>query len=133
MRYSLSVKLFDLILIASSLTPICYASDIKSISPSIKDCQGYGDSLVESSGASLAEIGESPVDIRRTVEYYCMLSYRAADEAKSPNEIDLWEKASLRELSGVNFERDKYKASVIKVVAKMAHSYYENKKSIAQN
>lgn len=62
-----------------------------------------------------------------------MLSYRAADEAKSPNEIDLWEKASLRELSGVNFERDKYKASVIKVVAKMAHSYYENKKSIAQN
>ncbi|EPB7456779.1 hypothetical protein [Citrobacter freundii] len=133
MIYSYIVKLLKLILIALSFTAICHASDIKNISPSIKDCQGYGDSLVESSGSSLAEIGESPVDIRRTVDYYCMLGCRAAEEAKSPNEIDLWEKASLRELSGVNFERDKYKASVIKAVAKMAHSYYENKKAIAQN
>ena len=78
MIYSYIVKLLKLILIALSFTAICHASDIKNISPSIKDCQGYGDSLVESSGSSLAEIGESPVDIRRTVDYYCMLGYLAS-------------------------------------------------------
>ncbi len=118
--------------IALTLSLNSYAYGMESASPSIKDCQKYGDTLVESSGESLAEIGESPVDIRRTVDYYCMLGYRAATEAKSPSEIDLWEKASLRELSGINFERDKYKASVIKVVAKMAHSYYENKRAMEQ-
>lgn len=133
MKKQYVMKVMACTLITFILSANSYASDRESVHPSIKDCQKYGDSLVESSGESLAEIGESPVDIRRTVDYYCMLGYRAATEAKSQNEIDLWEKASLRELSGVNFERDKYKASVIKAVAKMAHSYYENKKAIGQN
>ncbi|MDE9693273.1 hypothetical protein ACTJN2_12915 [Citrobacter freundii] len=133
MKKQYVMNVFACTLITFTLSINSYASDMENASPSIKDCQKYGDNLVESSGESLAEIGESPVDIRRTVDYYCMLGYRAATEAKSPNEIDLWEKANLRELSGVNFERDKYKASVIKVVAKMAHSYYENRKAISQN
>lgn len=133
MKKQYVMNVFACTLIAFTLSTNSYASDRENVSPSIKDCNKHGDNLVESSGASLAEIGESPVDIRRTVEYYCMMGYRAASEAKSPDEIDLWEVASLRSLTGVNFERDKYKASVIKEVAKMAHSYYENKKSISQN
>lgn len=133
MKISNFLKSICSIAIALSISSNSFASDGDNISPSIKDCNKYGDSLVESSGASLAEIGESPVDIRRTVEYYCMMGYRAASEAKSPDEIDLWKVASLRSLSGVNFDRDKYKASVIKEVAKMAHSYYENKKAIPQD
>lgn len=127
------MKSFLLAFMALTLSANSYSSDKDKISPTINDCQGYGDVLVESSGASLAEIGESPVDIRRTVDYYCMLGYRSASEAKSPKEIDLWEVASLRELSGINFDRDKYKATVIKAVAKMAHSFYENKKASGQH
>ncbi|EKN4025223.1 TPA: hypothetical protein ACIU15_000098 [Yersinia enterocolitica] len=128
MKRNYHMKSFVYALIALSFSTNSFSSEKSKISPSIKDCQGYGDSLVEKSGASLAEIGESPVDIRRTVDYYCMMGYRAAAEAKSPNEIDLWEIATLRELSGSNFDRYKYKASVIKAVSKMAHSFYENKK-----
>lgn len=133
MKFINSFKLIGYVFIALSLSSSAFASDNDNISPSVKDCNNYGDTLVESSGSSLAEIGESPIDIRRTVAYYCMMGYRAASEAKSPKEIDLWMVASLRELSGINFDRDKYKASVIKEVAKMAHSYYENKKATVQN
>lgn len=114
-------------LIGASLFGIAHASD--EVTPSVKTCQEYGDTLVERSGKALAKIGESPVDIRRTVNYYCIKGFHSASEAKSEGEIELWRDASMSELSGINPDRDEYKASVIDVVTKMAHDFYKIKES----
>lgn len=110
-----------------SILTHAHANEKKVDSPSVMDCNNYGNVLVKESGKALAEIGESPVDIRRTVEYYCMKGFRAANEAQSLDEIELWEMASLHELTGINYERDKYKSQVIKEVSAMAKKHYENK------
>lgn len=125
------MKIFSVTAASLALLGLTYALDAQSAensepTASIDKCNAYGDDLVKTSGSDLAEIGESPVDIRRTVEYYCMMGFRAASDAKSPQEIEQWRIASLRSLSGVNVERDKYKTDVINNVAKMASSYYNS-------
>lgn len=103
---------------------IAYSDEYKDLVSARDDCNRFGDSLVEKQGDALAEVGQSPVDIRSTVEYYCIKGFESASTAKSPKEIDQWRTASLRSLSGIVFEIDRYKTLVIDTVYKKALAYY---------
>lgn len=101
-----------------------YSNEYKDLVSARDECNSYGDSLVEKQGAALAEVGESPVDIRNTVKYYCIKGFESASTAKSPKEIEQWRTASMRSLSGMVFEIDNYKTLVINTVYKKALAFY---------
>lgn len=108
-------------------TGLAYSDEYKDLVSARDDCTKFGDVLVKKQGDSLAEVGQSPVDIRRTVEYYCIKGFESASTAKSPKEIELWRTASLRSLSGIVFEIDNYKSLVINTVYKKSLAYYYTK------
>lgn len=103
-----------------------YSDEYKDLVSARDECTRFGDSLVEKQGDALAEVGQSPVDIRRTVEYYCLKGFESASTAKSPKEIEQWRTASLKSLSGITFEIDKYKTLVINTAYKKALAYYNS-------
>jgi hypothetical protein len=103
---------------------LAYSDEYKDVVTARNQCNSFGDTLVAKQGDALAEFGESPADIRRTVEYYCVYGIDAASNAQSPKEIDQWRTASLRSLSGITFEIDRYKTLVIDTVHKQAVDYY---------
>lgn len=101
-----------------------YSDEYKDLVSARDECNSYGDYLVENQGAKLADVGESPVDIRNTVKYYCIKGFESASTAKSPKEIEQWRTASMRSLSGIVFEIDNYKIQVINTVYKKALAFY---------
>ncbi|ELI8046827.1 hypothetical protein RSG19_003941 [Yersinia enterocolitica] len=103
---------------------IAYSYEYKDLISARDECTSFGDSLVKKQGDALAEVGQSPVDIRNTVQYYCIKGFESASTAKSPKEIEQWRTASLRSLSGIVFEIDRYKTLVINTVYKKALAYY---------
>lgn len=110
--------------LALTYAGIAYSDGHKDLVSARTECTRFGDTLVEKQGDALAEFGQSPVDIRRIVEYYCIQGFESASTAKSPKEIEQWRTASLRSLSGIVFEIDKYKTLVINTVYKKALAYY---------
>lgn len=110
--------------IAMTHAGFAYSDEYKDLVSARDECTRFGDVLVEKQGDALAEVGQSPVDIRRTVEYYCLKGFESASTAKSPKEIEQWRTASLRSLSGIVFEIDKYKTLVINTAYKKALAYY---------
>lgn len=101
-----------------------YSDEYKDLVSARDECNSYGDYLVEHQGSKLANVGESPVDIRNTVKYYCIKGFESASTAKSPKEIEQWRTASMRSLSGIVFEIDNYKIQVINTVYKKALAFY---------
>ncbi|EMQ4317123.1 hypothetical protein WG885_004338 [Yersinia enterocolitica] len=110
---------------------IAHSYEYKDLVSARDECTSFGDSLVKKQGDALAEVGQSPVDIRNTVQYYCIKGFESASTAKSPKEIEQWRTANLRNLSGRVFEIDRYKTLVINTVYKKALAYYNTQHASA--
>lgn len=90
----------------------------------IEKCSSYADQVVDKSGDELAQIGETPADIRSYVNLTCIDAMRAAVVAKNVKEINQWKIAKVKSVWGFNDDRKTYQTNVINTSSEMAIEYY---------
>ncbi|EPF20112.1 Uncharacterised protein [Cedecea davisae] len=90
----------------------------------IDRCSSYADKVVEQSGDELAQIGETPSDIRSYVKLTCIDAMRTAVLAKNVKELSQWRVAKIQSVWGFNDDRKTYQSNVINTSSKMAIEYY---------
>ncbi|MCI1680459.1 MAG: hypothetical protein LKK36_09295 [Ewingella americana] len=92
----------------------------------IERCSSYANKVVDLSGDELAQIGETPSDIRSYVKLTCLDAMRTAVAAKNVKELTQWKIAKIKSVWGLNDSRKAYQTNVINTSSEMATEYYYN-------